>query len=173
MDVQDFSNIQCFTGKRWKNSGIAVVSVMGNVCTILKVKMKDHISTEFSDIYYFYESLIFHLFNFTEKIVWKNADPTFQKDFLEVIAYFDKKVVGKERIRTVYKADVINKSDDMLYYVEKHKQENEEIAHNKALIAKFIAFVPLCLVILFKLILPFVLMGIKQLSKMKNSMTKI
>ena len=122
MDVQDFSNIQCFTGKRWKNSGIAAVSVMGNVCTILKVKMKDHISTEFSDIYHFYESLIFHLFNFTEKIVWKNADPTFQKDFLEVIAYFDKKVVGKERIRTVYKADVINKSDDMLYYVEKHKK---------------------------------------------------
>lgn len=122
MDVQDFSNIQCFTGKRWKNSGIAAVSVMGNVCTILKVKMKDHISTEFSDIYHFYESLIFHLFNFTEKIVWKNADPTFQKDFLEVIAYFDKKVVGKERIRTVYKADVINKSNDMLYYVEKHKK---------------------------------------------------
>ena len=54
---------------------------------------------------------------------------------------------------------------DRKYYVEKHKQENEEIAHNKALIAKFIAFVPLCLVILFKLILPFVLMGIKQLSE--------
>lgn len=52
---------------------------------------------------------------------------------------------------------------DRLYYVEKHKQENEIIINNKALVSKTMAFVPLCLVIIIKLILPFVLMGIQQL----------
>lgn len=51
---------------------------------------------------------------------------------------------------------------DRAYYVEKHKQENEEIVKNKALIAKFIAFIPLCSVIIIKLILPFVITGMEQ-----------
>lgn len=53
---------------------------------------------------------------------------------------------------------------DRNYYVEKHKQENEEIITKKSVMAKAMAFIPLCLVILVKLILPFVLEGIKQLS---------
>lgn len=52
---------------------------------------------------------------------------------------------------------------DRTYYVEKHKQENEEIVKNKALIAKFIAFIPLCGVIIFKLVIPFIIMGMTQL----------
>ena len=51
---------------------------------------------------------------------------------------------------------------DRSYYVEKHKQENEELVKNKALIAKFIAFIPLCSVIIIKLILPFVITGMEQ-----------
>lgn len=53
---------------------------------------------------------------------------------------------------------------DRSYYVEKHKQENEEIITKKSVAAKALAFIPLCLVILIKLILPFVLEGMKQLS---------
>lgn len=53
---------------------------------------------------------------------------------------------------------------DRSYYVEKHKQENEEIITKKSVVAKALAYIPLCLVILIKLILPFVLEGIKQLS---------
>ena len=52
---------------------------------------------------------------------------------------------------------------DRVYYVDKHKQENEEIVKNKALIAKFIAFIPLCSVIIIKLILPFVVSGMEQI----------
>ena len=51
---------------------------------------------------------------------------------------------------------------DRAYYVEKHKQENDEIVKNKSLIAKFIAFIPLCSVIIIKLILPFVITGMEQ-----------
>ncbi len=53
---------------------------------------------------------------------------------------------------------------DRLYYVEKHKQDNESIIERKSLIAKTIAFLPLCLVILLKLIVPFVVQGISSLS---------
>jgi hypothetical protein len=53
---------------------------------------------------------------------------------------------------------------DRNYYVEKHKQENEEIIEKKSVAAKAMSFIPLCLVILMKLILPFVLEGMKQLS---------
>ncbi len=52
---------------------------------------------------------------------------------------------------------------DRTYYVEKHKLENQEIVKNKALIAKFIAFIPLCSVIIFKLVLPFIIYGMQQL----------
>lgn len=53
---------------------------------------------------------------------------------------------------------------DRSYYVEKHKQENEEIITKKSVVAKALAFIPLCLVILIKLIIPFVLEGMKQLA---------
>lgn len=52
---------------------------------------------------------------------------------------------------------------DRLYYVEKHKQENEIMIGNKALIAKFIAFIPMCMVICFVLVVPFVYQGLQQL----------
>lgn len=53
---------------------------------------------------------------------------------------------------------------DRLYYIEKHKQENEMIMNNKALVAKTISFVPLCMVILCELIIPFVYFGFNKLS---------
>ncbi len=56
---------------------------------------------------------------------------------------------------------------ERVYYIEKHKQENEIILNNKAVIARTIAFIPLCLVILAELILPFVYYGLKQLSAFK------
>ncbi len=52
---------------------------------------------------------------------------------------------------------------DRAYYVEKHKQENEDLIMKKALIAKTIAFLPLCAVIIIKLIMPFVMQGIAGL----------
>jgi len=121
-DVLDVSNIRCFTGKRWNNSGIAAVHIERNVCSILKVKMLDSVSTEFSDVCYFYEYLIYYLFNFAKRVEWKKVEPNLQEDFLKVIAYFDRKVVGEGRLRTVYKADVIKDSDDIIYYVEQQKK---------------------------------------------------
>lgn len=63
----------------------------------------------------------------------------------------------------VYKAfeDV---ESDRNYYVEKHKQDNEELINKKALIAKTMAFLPLCMIIIMKLIVPFVVQGISGLS---------
>ncbi len=52
---------------------------------------------------------------------------------------------------------------DRMYYVEKHKQDNDEIINKKSLIARAIAFLPLCLVIIVKLIIPFVVQGISSL----------
>ena len=56
---------------------------------------------------------------------------------------------------------------ERIYYIEKHKQENEVILNNKAVIAKTMAFIPLCLVIIAELIVPFVYFGLKQLSAFK------
>lgn len=53
---------------------------------------------------------------------------------------------------------------DRKYYIEKHRQDNEIIINNKALIAKFIAFIPICLVIIFILVVPFVYQGLQELS---------
>ncbi len=53
---------------------------------------------------------------------------------------------------------------DRRYYVEKHKQENEEIVAKKAVIAKGLAFIPICAIIIVKLILPFVMEGMNQLT---------
>ncbi len=52
---------------------------------------------------------------------------------------------------------------DRAYYVEKHKQENDLIINNKALIAKFISFIPICIVICFVLVIPFVYQGLRQI----------
>ena len=62
----------------------------------------------------------------------------------------------------IYKAfeDV---ESDRRYYVDKHKQDNDEIINKKSLIARTIAFLPLCLVIIIKLIVPFVIQGISSL----------
>ena len=53
---------------------------------------------------------------------------------------------------------------ERLYYIEKHKQENELLLNDKAMVAKTISFIPLCMVILAELIVPFVYFGLKQLS---------
>lgn len=62
----------------------------------------------------------------------------------------------------VYKAfeDV---ESDRQYYVDKHRQDNEDMINKKSLIAKTVSFLPLCLVIILKLILPFVVQGISGL----------
>ncbi len=53
---------------------------------------------------------------------------------------------------------------DRKYYIEKHRQESEEIIERKSAIAKTLAYVPLCLVIIIKLIIPFVVEGISRLN---------
>lgn len=53
---------------------------------------------------------------------------------------------------------------DRQYFIDKHKQENERIISDKTVIAKLISFVPLCMVIIIKLIIPFVIFGIKTLN---------
>lgn len=53
---------------------------------------------------------------------------------------------------------------DRKYYIEKHRQDNEIIINNKALIAKFIAFIPICLVIIFILVIPFIYQGLQELT---------
>lgn len=53
---------------------------------------------------------------------------------------------------------------DRKYYIDKHRQDNEIIVNNKALIAKFIAFIPICMVIIMVLVVPFIYEGLQQLS---------
>ena len=52
---------------------------------------------------------------------------------------------------------------DRRYFIDRHKQENERIIEDKTTIAKFLSFIPLCLVIIVKLIVPFVMYGISSL----------
>ena len=54
---------------------------------------------------------------------------------------------------------------DRQYFLDRHKQENERIIQDKTVIAKLVSFTPLCLVILIKLIVPFVIYGIGALSE--------
>jgi archaellum biogenesis protein FlaJ (TadC family) len=65
-------------------------------------------------------------------------------------------------VMPVYKAfeDV---EADRAYYMDKHRQDNEELIQKKSLIAKTIAFLPLCLIIILKLIVPFVVQGLQGL----------
>lgn len=57
---------------------------------------------------------------------------------------------------------------DRNYYIEKQKQENEALVSDKALIAKTIAFLPFIVTIALKLIVPFVLEGLRELSAFSN-----
>lgn len=52
---------------------------------------------------------------------------------------------------------------DRIYYVEKHKQENELIISDKAMIAKLLAFIPICMVIIFVLVVPFIYEGLLRI----------
>ena len=52
---------------------------------------------------------------------------------------------------------------DRRYFIDRHKQENERIISDKTVIAKTISFIPLCGVIILKLIIPFVLYGMSAL----------
>ena len=52
---------------------------------------------------------------------------------------------------------------DRRYFLDRHKQENERIVDDKTTIAKTISFLPLCAVISFKLIIPFIMQGLSSL----------
>ena len=56
---------------------------------------------------------------------------------------------------------------DRAYYIKKHTQETEFLIMKKVMLAKLISFIPICLVILLKLIIPFVLEGIMKLELTK------
>ena len=49
------------------------------------------------------------------------------------------------------------------YYIAKHKQDNDFMVEERSMIAKVISFVPLCMVIITKLIIPFVVEGMGQI----------
>lgn len=53
---------------------------------------------------------------------------------------------------------------DRRYYIEKHKQDNAISTEQRAAVAKFLAYIPLCMVVIIKLIIPFVLEGMSQMS---------
>ena len=53
---------------------------------------------------------------------------------------------------------------DRRYYIEKHKQDNAINTEQRAAVAKFLAYIPLCSVVLIKLVIPFVLEGMSQIS---------
>ena len=52
---------------------------------------------------------------------------------------------------------------DRRYFLDRHRQENERIVDDKTTIAKTISFLPLCAVISFKLIIPFIMQGLSSL----------
>lgn len=54
---------------------------------------------------------------------------------------------------------------DRRYYIEKHKQENAYYIEQRGAIGKFLSFVPLCAVILVKLVVPFVMEGMRQMAE--------
>ena len=53
---------------------------------------------------------------------------------------------------------------DRRYYIDKHKQEKLFYIEQRGAISKFLSFIPLCMVIIMNLIIPFVLEGMQQLS---------
>ena len=50
------------------------------------------------------------------------------------------------------------------YYIMKHKQDNDFIVEERSLVAKFLSFIPICAVIVAKLIIPFVVEGMGQIT---------
>lgn len=52
---------------------------------------------------------------------------------------------------------------DRRYFLDRHKQENERLIADKTTIAKVLSFLPLCLVIMIKLIIPFVIQGMSAI----------
>ena len=50
------------------------------------------------------------------------------------------------------------------YNIDKHKQEKLFYIEQRGAISKFLSFIPLCIVIIVNLIVPFVLEGMKQLN---------
>ncbi len=50
------------------------------------------------------------------------------------------------------------------YYIAKHRQDNEFAVEERAMVAKVLSFIPLCAIIITKLIVPFVVKGMEQIS---------
>lgn len=50
------------------------------------------------------------------------------------------------------------------YYVMKHKQDNDFAIEERSMVAKVLSFIPICAVIITKLIIPFVVEGMGQIS---------
>jgi len=57
-------------------------------------------------------------------------------------------------------SDVENERE---YYIMKHKQDNDFLVEERSMIAKVLSFVPICAVIITKLIIPFVVEGIGKI----------
>lgn len=53
---------------------------------------------------------------------------------------------------------------DRRYYIDKHKQENAYTIEQRGAVAKFLSFIPMCAVILIKLVVPFTIEGMKQMT---------
>ena len=53
---------------------------------------------------------------------------------------------------------------DRQYYIEKHKQDNSFYIEQRGAIGKFLSFIPICMVVIVKLIIPFVVEGMNQMS---------
>ena len=53
---------------------------------------------------------------------------------------------------------------DRRYYIDKHKQENAHTIEQRGAVAKFLSFIPMCAVIIIKLVVPFTIEGIRQMA---------
>ncbi len=53
---------------------------------------------------------------------------------------------------------------DRQYYIEKHKQDNSFYIEQRGAVGKFLSFIPICMVVIVKLIIPFVIEGMNQMS---------
>lgn len=53
---------------------------------------------------------------------------------------------------------------DRRYYIEKHKQENVHYISQRSAIGKFLSFIPICTVVIAKLVVPFVMEGMRQMA---------
>ena len=53
---------------------------------------------------------------------------------------------------------------DRRYYIDKHKQENAHTIEQRGAVAKFLSFIPMCAVIIIKLVVPFTIEGIREMA---------